>query len=93
MLGEKIEMPRDGRMPPPRFPCSAHTVTTYAIGYEAATAKAAFWSSAKVESLMALLLSTAGGNEWDWGVIDGLADILIERGAVDTINWQFCSRG
>ena len=42
---------------------------------------------------MALLLSTAGGNEWDWGVIDGLADILIERGAVDTINWQFCSRG
>ena len=73
-------------MQPARFPCPAHSVTPYLIGYEAVVAKAAVWPSAKVERLIAFLLRMEDSNEWDWGVLDGLADILIERGAVDTIN-------
>ena len=73
-------------MQPARFPCPAHSVTPYLIGYEAVVAKALGWSSAKVERLAEFLLGKEDSTEWDWGVIDGLADILIERGAVDTLN-------
>ena len=79
-------MSREGGMQPPRFPCPAHSVTPYLIGYEAVVAKAAVWPSVKVDCLIAFLLGKEDRTDWDGGVIDGLADILIERGAVDTIN-------
>ena len=73
-------MPRDARTPQSRIPYALRSGTQYVQGHHAARSETDTWTWKRVETLLRLRLGTARGDEWEWGVIDGLADTLISRG-------------